>query len=54
MEILEKIKLILNIATLDVSKDELLTMLIDDAKTEVVDYCNFFNSLLFLFFSMSI
>ena len=40
MEILEKIKLILNIATLDVSKDELLTMLIDDAKTEVVDYCN--------------
>lgn len=39
MEILEKIKLIL-FPTENYTKDELLTMLIDDAKIEAVDYCN--------------
>ena len=39
MEILDKVKLIL-FPTEDYTKDELLTMLIDDAKIEAVDYCN--------------
>lgn len=40
MEILEKIKLLQGISTLDTSKDDVLIMLIEDAKTEAVDYCN--------------
>ena len=39
MEILEKIKLIL-FPTENYTKDNVLTMLIDDAKIEAVDYCN--------------
>ena len=39
MEILEKIKLIL-FPTGDYTKDDVLTMLIEDAKIEAVDYCN--------------
>ena len=38
MEILEKIKLMLGLA--DTTKDVLLAMLAEDAKTEAVDYCN--------------
>ena len=36
MGILDKVKLILGIS----DKDSLLTMLIDDCKSEVLDYCN--------------
>lgn len=39
MEILEKIKLIL-FPTENYTKDDVLTMLIEDAKIEAVDYCN--------------
>lgn len=38
MEILDKVKLILDIS--DYNKDELIEMLIDDCKAEVLDYCN--------------
>ena len=36
MDILEKVNLLLD----NPNKDELLTMLIEDAKTESTDYCN--------------
>ena len=40
MEILEKVKLILDIDTLDLTKDKKLQMLIDDAIVVAIDYCN--------------
>ena len=40
MEKLLKVKLLLGIAADDATKDNLLTMLIDDAVVEVIDYCN--------------
>lgn len=40
MEKLLKIKLLLGIALNDITKDNLLTMLIDDAIEEVINYCN--------------
>ena len=40
MEKLLKVKLLLGIAANDITKDNLLTMLIDDAIVEVIDYCN--------------
>lgn len=40
MEKLLKVKLLLDIAADDATKDNLLTMLIDDAVVEVIDYCN--------------
>ena len=40
MEKLLKVKLLLGIAANDATKDNLLTMLIDDAVVEVIDYCN--------------
>ena len=39
MEILDKVKLIL-FPTENYTKDEILTMLIEDAKVEAIDYCN--------------
>lgn len=37
---LELTKILLNIAALDTSKDSLLTVLLDDANHEIMDYCN--------------
>ena len=39
MEILDKVKLVL-FPTENYTKDDILTMLIEDAKIEAVDYCN--------------
>lgn len=38
---LDKLKVLLNITdTTDVAKDELLSILIDNAKQEIINYCN--------------